>query len=1040
MATLITPQLSTIQVYRDNSYDSTPGECSEIETVSKDLVSIEPTAGKHDCSSAVKKMAVSNIYFTQATVSPYFSDGTKIADLAQDLASGGISPNVIPSIRVVRYRGRLWTIDNRRLRAFKDGFVDTITVNMVDLKDLGIAKEFWDKKSSKSLIESGVVRNKDFSVSNTQHFKEGIYVFNKHVLNWTFEQIDQPMPGYQKNVLPDFYGNRYEYYTSFETLIFEEARAILRAGVQEVELQQSYPFLFSLIKLKIAKTAENPTEMKFSVLSGSEHNVKAGDALLLEHIDHPQLRLIALASYAPLDPICPQLSFKVFVDREITEEFSNAFEKDQQWKAKGLGSLITLQRMYETCKTSPDRGETILETCIVSGKSPRPVALEEINVSEQQMLSTLNPLQRTAIEEFLQLKEGLYLIQGPPGTGKTTTVIHLLKALQIREEKVLVCAPSNKAVHILAERFIHEFPDVPVILVGIEQKLPPDSNLNRIFMDSWCSQQIQFLMKMSGILWKFQPHKLIEGDVKFLSKRIKRSCQRLEQLSKDFSVFVKDVERYGLSCLEDLQSCQSELHKALCDYCEILSSPRLSASDWKEISQYYAQIDDQTSSLKLPKWVGKARSHLSTVSSILSSLQEKLSKAEIDSSDKGLESELLNHSQIIFSTLSISGQKRLKSIVAIDTLIVDEAGQAIEAETLIPMRVGPKKCLLIGDIQQLPATVISQDAEKLKFGRSMMERLIKDCEQPFLMLKVQYRMHPEISRWPSQKYYRGDLENHKSVCNPQYVVKEMGRNFPFLAPYAFINIDSKEAKGTSGRSFFNIEEAKSTALVIHHLAQEYLIDVETRVAVISFYAAQVNHIYETLKIRYPKIRVNTVDGFQGGESDIVIISCVRANREKQIGFLKEAKRLNVALTRARFSLIIFGNQSTLMRSDIAELVVNANERNLLFQEDVLQNLVRRRVEPSTLTHQWLGQKPSNPRPFTQRVSSNSSNSNYKTQLCRYYALSSCRHGNRCVFAHGKKELRSESVRFEVLSPMGRKKYVKEKLSALMASSATPSEL
>ena len=159
----------------------------------------------------------------------------------------------------------------------------------------------------------------------------------------------------------------------------------------------------------------------------------------------------------------------------------------------------------------------------------------------------------------------------------------------------------------------------------------------------------------------------------------------------------------------------------------------------------------------------------------------------------------------------------------------------------------------------------------------------------------------------------------------------MEKSFSFLGPYSFININGKEQNGPLGRSFFNQTEVKSIALIIDYLAQVCLIKVEEHVAVISFYAEQIHQINTALKSKYPNIRVNTVDGFQGGESDIIIISCVRANLDKQIGFLKDAKRLNVALTRAKFSLIILGNKSTLMRSDIAELVSDAGERNTLYE-------------------------------------------------------------------------------------------------------------
>ena len=146
---------------------------------------------------------------------------------------------------------------------------------MLDLKDPDVAKEFWNKKSSKSLTEAGVVRKGHPGVLNKQHFEEGIYVFNKRVLNWTFEQIDQPMPAHKKMILPNHYSSPDEYYRSFENLIFEEARAIL-LGVRQAMLQPKHPFQLSLIRFKRAKTAANPTEIQFRILPNSERDVKAG--------------------------------------------------------------------------------------------------------------------------------------------------------------------------------------------------------------------------------------------------------------------------------------------------------------------------------------------------------------------------------------------------------------------------------------------------------------------------------------------------------------------------------------------------------------------------------------------------------------------------------------------------------------------------------------------------------------------------------------------------------------------------------------------
>jgi len=958
------------------------------------ILSLEDSSPSSSSSSSSKqKMLVSRIHFTQNTVSTNFTDGTSVADLTHKLANGQISPDDIPPIRVVQHQSQFWTLDNRRLRAFKDSLTSEIPIIRVDLKDSNIKQEFWNKKTNKSAIDGGAVRSP--ARLDKQQFEEGVYVFNKRILNWTFEFIEQPMPAYQRIPIEDTYNDRHKYYRSFENLIFEEARAILQIGLQEAKLQEKYSFQLALINIKTAKTAENPTEMKFAILPNSQNDVKSCDTFLLEPVDNPNFRVIAIANYSPLDPIRPELSFKVVIDYMGRLSYAEKLQPHQLWKGVKLGSLITLQRMFDACSSAQQVIFPYLERCILSGQFIFSHLKKEINEAEKELLTILNPSQREAVEKFLQLKAGLDLIQGPPGTGKTTTIIQLLGVLQIRQERILVSAPSNKAVHVLAERFMYKFPDVPILLVGVEEKLPYDSPLNSIFMDLWSIERIKNLEDLSKLLWDFQPQKLLEGNLKFIENRIKRKCGELLQIQSDFDSFVNDLNKYNLPSLKDIGLIHREFKQSVTDYCLHINSHDL--QDWEEAELYFRKINESVHSPKMPEWLGLTRSCISKIAIILSSLQVKLRNIS--------EEELLNYSQLVFATLSVSGQQRFKNVQAFDTLIVDEAGQAVEAETLIPIiKMNPKKCLLIGDIQQLPATVISQDAEKLRFGRSLMERLIECCNQPSSMLKVQYRMRPEISSWPSQKYYQSQLENDLSVSHPEYALNEVGSEMPFLAPYSFIHIDGKEVRGPSGRSFFNVAEVESTARILHYLAQKCLIDVETRVSIISFYGLQVEHIRSALTIKYPKIKVNTVDGFQGGESDIVIISCVRANYEKQIGFLKASKRLNVALTRAKFSLIILGNQPTLARSDIAELVTDAEKRNVFFTQKVIQDLeqnfqslVTKPKKIASKTTHRKGLRADQKRMVTLK---SQSSSDRKSQVCFEFARSSfCRFGDRCRFQH-----------------------------------------
>ncbi len=148
----------------------------------------------------------------------------------------------------------------------------------------------------------------------------------------------------------------------------------------------------------------------------------------------------------------------------------------------------------------------------------------------------------------------------------------------------------------------------------------------------------------------------------------------------------------------------------------------------------------------------------------------------------------------------------------VNALVVDEAGQAIEAETLIPLVTKPKKCLLIGDTNQFPATVISQKAAKLGFDRSLMWRLLKDCRQPYSMLTTQYRMHPEIRLWPSKQYYQSRITDSNEIASGKRACITTKEIPSFIAPYSFIHIEGQETK--IGRSFRNQQEADSIITIL----------------------------------------------------------------------------------------------------------------------------------------------------------------------------------------------------------------------------------
>ena len=312
---------------------------------------------------------------------------------------------------------------------------------------------------------------------------------------------------------------------------------------------------------------------------------------------------------------------------------------------------------------------------------------------------------------------------------------------------------------------------------------------------------------------------------------------------------------------------------------------------------------------------------------------------EIDS--KAVVSERLNTSKIIFCTLSSSGSATVKSMFSVDNLVVDEAGACVEADIMIPFILRPRRLLLVGDPKQLPATTMSQRGARMKFERSMLERMQLDLEYDYTMLDTQYRMDPEISLFPGMEWYGGKLKDGvKGLVKGGEEERDMfkvsiNRN---EGPLCFFDTQGKMPEVQSwGGSYSNEGEAVTVVKMLRKLFEEHLSRIgrnklyegltlrqrthlkhswctPDKVRVITFYAAQVGEIKKQLRMRGFKdenITVCTVDSSQGCEAETVILSFVRSGRG--VGFLNDERRLNVGLTRAKKKCIIVGDLRTIKK-------------------------------------------------------------------------------------------------------------------------------
>uniref|UniRef100_A0A453M2P4 DNA2/NAM7 helicase-like C-terminal domain-containing protein n=3 Tax=Triticinae TaxID=1648030 RepID=A0A453M2P4_AEGTS len=307
----------------------------------------------------------------------------------------------------------------------------------------------------------------------------------------------------------------------------------------------------------------------------------------------------------------------------------------------------------------------------------------------------------------------------------------------------------------------------------------------------------------------------------------------------------------------------------------------------------------------------------------------------LPSDSSKIEDYILNNATIILCTAASSfNLRRVRDFKPFELLVIDEAAQLKECESLIPLQLGIHRAVLIGDECQLPALVKSKLSAEAGFGRSLFERLCL-LGHPKHLLDVQYRMHPEISKFPISSFYCRKVTDGPNVLHRDYERKLL--DGPMYGPYSFINIQGGiESSGMHGTSLSNAAEVAAVTRIVQRLSQ-----VDTRsklsVGVVSPYKAQVRAIQESLALEHDKycglsVKIRTVDGFQGAEEDVVIFSAVRANTHGSVGFLSDQRRTNVAQTRAKHCFWILGDAATLSSSRTVwqKIVADAKERGCFY--------------------------------------------------------------------------------------------------------------
>jgi ATP-dependent RNA/DNA helicase IGHMBP2 len=295
----------------------------------------------------------------------------------------------------------------------------------------------------------------------------------------------------------------------------------------------------------------------------------------------------------------------------------------------------------------------------------------------------------------------------------------------------------------------------------------------------------------------------------------------------------------------------------------------------------------------------------------INSLKDRATELEIRINES-----LFSEARVIACTL-VGSANRLLTGQKFGTLFIDEAAQALEAACWIPIRKADR-VILAGDHCQLPPTVKAPEALRAGLGHTLMQTIVKSKPDTVSLLKLQYRMNDEIMRFSSEWFYGGMLQSAPEVKYRSIL--------DFDTPIEWINTEGLDCNEEFiGENYGRINKSEAELSIeqlkgyITKIGRERFLDERIDVGMISPYKAQVQYLRRLVrndaffKPYRQAITINTVDGFQGQERDVILISLVRANEEGQIGFLNDLRRMNVAITRVRMKLIILGDASTLTR-------------------------------------------------------------------------------------------------------------------------------
>lgn len=543
------------------------------------------------------------------------------------------------------------------------------------------------------------------------------------------------------------------------------------------------------------------------------------------------------------------------------------------------------------------------------------------------------------------------LVQGPPGTGKTHTVWGMLNVIHLVQYQHYYTALLKKLAPESYKQLSESTSDCISSTGSIDEVLQSmDQNLLRT-LPKLCPKPRMLVCAPSNaatdeLLSRVLDRGFIDGEMKVYRPDVARVGVDSQTRAAQAVSVERRTEQLLMKGREEIYGWIHQLRARESQFSQQISLLQRELSTTAAVgrSQGSVGVDpdvladlDHNRDLLLQNLAAavEGRDKVLVELSRLVILEGKFrpgSSFNLEDARACLEASFANEAEIVFTTVSSSGRKLFSRLThGFDMVVIDEAAQASEVAVLPPLSLGAARCVLVGDPQQLPATVISKAAGTLLYSRSLFERF-QQAGCPTMLLSVQYRMHPQIREFPSSHFYQGRLTDSESVSG---LPEEIYYRDPLMQPYIFYDImHGRESHQGGSVSYQNRMEAQFSLRLYENLQKLLKADGGKKVSVgiITPYKLQLKCLQrefdEVLNSEEGKdIYINTVDAFQGQERDVIIMSCVRASNHG-VGFVADIRRMNVALTRARRALWVVGNANALMQSDDwAALINDAKTRN-----------------------------------------------------------------------------------------------------------------